>query len=330
MQVRFGLPGSQGDSKDLPMTYIGEIAALSTVLCWAIGTLSFEAAGRRIGSTTVNFIRLGMAWVMLAIWGLVSSRYVGVPIHATGEQWLWLGLSGLVGFFLGDLCLFRAFILIGPRLCTLVFTLAPPMTAVLGWMILGEKLSWINALGMALTLGGVVWVVADRKVDASVKHWRPSAWGISLAMLGALGQALGMVLGKKVIENIDPVAATQIRITAALPAFAIMFALLRWYPRVIRGLKDRPAMAQMTLGAVVGPVLGVSLMMLSMQHLQPAVTMTFVSILPIVIIPFVIVIHKERVSIRASLGAGLAVAGVAILFVGEGLWTWVVTSSAAL
>jgi len=312
------------------MTYIGEIAALSTVFLWAIGTLSFEAAGRRIGSTTVNFIRLGMAWGMLAIWGLVSSRYVIVPLNASGEEWLWLGASGLVGFFLGDLCLFRAFILIGPRLCTLVFTLAPVMTAVLGWMILGERLTLLNGLGMALTLGGVVWVVSERRVNSSVKHWHPSVWGISLAALGALGQALGMVLSKKVIEGIDPVVATQIRITAALPAFAIMFLALRWYPRVAKGLKDGRAMAQMTLGAFVGPVLGVSLLMLSMQYLQPAVSMTFVSILPIVIIPFVIVIHKERVSIRAVLGAGVAVAGVAILFIGEALWAWLVTSSAAL
>ena len=300
------------------MTYIGEIAALSTVFCWAIGTLAFEAAGRRIGSTPLNFIRLGMAWGMLAIWGLVSSRYVLIPFDASSEQWLWLGLSGLVGFFLGDLCLFRALVLIGPRLCTLVFTLAPVMTALLGWLILGERLTWTSGLGMALTLGGVVWVVAERKVDASVKHWHPSAWGVTLAVLGALGQALGMVLGKKVIEGMDPIAATQIRITAALPAFAILFLALRWYPRVVQGLKNRRAMALMTLGAFVGPVLGVSLLMLSMQYLPAAVSQTFVAALPIVILPFVIVIHKERVSPRAAIGSVLAVAGVAILFIKTG------------
>ena len=312
------------------MTYIGEIAALSTVFLWAIGTLSFEAASRRIGSTTVNFIRLVMAWGMLAIWGLASSRYVGVPISASGEQWLWLSMSGLVGFFLGDLCLFRAFILIGPRLSTLVFTLAPPMTALLGWMILGEGLTWTSGLGMALTLGGVAWVVAERRVHASVRHWHPSAWGISLAILGALGQALGMVLAKKVIKGMDPVVAVQIRITAAIPAFAIMFLALRWYPRVARGLKNGRAMAQTTLGAFVGPVLGVSLLMLSMQYLPAAVSQTFVAALPVVILPFVIVIHKERVSPRAAIGAVLAVAGVAILFIGEALWAWLVTSLAAL
>ncbi|MDP6633997.1 MAG: DMT family transporter [Phycisphaerae bacterium] len=298
------------------MAYTGEIAALSTVLCWAIGTLSFEAAGRRIGSTTVNFIRLTMAWGMLAIVGVATSEYMLIPARASGEMWLWLGMSGVIGFFLGDLCLFRAFILIGPRLCTLVFTLAPLMTALLGWVILGETLTPLNCLGMAITLCGVGWVVAERKVDASVKFWRPSVWGVSLAAMGALGQALGMVLAKKVInENTNPITVTQIRITAALPAFAIMFLALRWYPRVAKGLKNGRAMAQMTLGAFVGPVLGVVLLMLSMKHLEAAVAQTFVALLPIVIIPFVMVIHKERVSLRAALGAVMAVAGVAILFI---------------
>jgi drug/metabolite transporter (DMT)-like permease len=312
------------------MMYIGEIAALSTVLCWAIGTLSFESAGRRIGSTTVNFIRLTMAWGMLAVWGLVSSRYMIIPLNASGQQWLWLAMSGLVGFFLGDLCLFRSFILIGPRLCTLVFTLTPPMTALLEWMMLGRQLSPLNGLGMAVTLGGVAWVVAERKAHPSVKKlWRPSVWGVSLAAFGALGQALGMVLASKVVNEMDPIAATQIRITSALPAFAIMFCLLRWYPRIAKGLRDSRAMAQMTLGAFVGPVLGVSLLMLSIQHLPAAVSQTFLALLPIVIIPFVMVIHKERVSPRAAIGAVVAVAGVAILFIGEDLWAWLVTSSAA-
>ena len=304
------------------MTYIGEIAALSTVFLWAIGTLSFEAAARRIGSTTVNFIRLTMAWVMLAIAGAIlvivgaiPSRYMLLLLNASPHEWLWLGMSGIVGFFLGDLCLFRAFIMIGPRLCTLVFTLTPPITALLGLMILGEELTLLNFMGMALTLGGVAWVVAERGAHTSVKHWRPSAWGITLAVLGALGQALGMVLAKNVVEGMDPITATQIRITSALPAFAIMFALLRWYPRVVQGLKNRRAMAQITLGAFVGPVLGVSLLIVSLQNLPTAVSQTFLALLPIVIIPFVMVIHKERVTLRAAIGAVVAVAGVAILFI---------------
>lgn len=298
------------------MMYVGELAALGTTLCWAVSALTFEAAGRRIGSVAVNFIRLAMAMGMLAIWGLLlSERHLAWPTDASGHQWYWLGLSGVVGFFLGDLCLFRSFIMIGPRLSTLVFTLAPPMTAVLGWAVLGETLTWLDWTGMAVTLCGVAWVVAEGKVSARVSVWKASAWGVALAFLGALGQAGGNVLSKKGMMGYDPFASAQIRVIASLPAFALLFLVMRWYPRVVRGVKDARAMSLMALGALFGPVVGVSLLLLSMQLLPAAVSQTFVAALPVVILPFTIVLYKERVSPRAAGGAVVAVAGVTLLFI---------------
>jgi drug/metabolite transporter (DMT)-like permease len=159
-------------------------------------------------------------------------------------------------------------------------------------------------------------VVSERKSDSASKLWCPSVLGVTLAVLAALGQALGMVLAKKVItDDTDAILANHIRMSLAVPAFAIMFLVLRWYPRVASGLKNRKAMAQLTLGTCVGPVLGVILLIESMKYLSAAVSQTFVALLPIVIIPFVMVIHKERVSPRAAIGAVIAVAGVAILFI---------------
>jgi len=299
------------------MMYLGELAGLGTTFCWAISALTFEAAGRRIGSVAVNFIRLVMALGMLMVWGLLlSDRHLAFPTDASSEQWFWLGLSGLVGFFLGDLCLFRAFIMIGPRLSTLVFTLAPPMTAVLGWVVLGETLAWWHCVGMGVTLCGVAWVVAEGRVNAArVSVWKASVLGVALAFLGALGQAGGNVLGKKGMMDYDVSACVQIRVMAALPAFAVLFLVMRWYPRVVRGVRDSRAMSLMTVGALAGPVVGVSLLFLSIRELTAGVAQTFVAVLPVVILPFTIVLYKERVSRRAVLGALVAVAGVAVLFI---------------
>ena len=300
------------------MTYVGHVAAIGTLLCWAVSVLTFEAAGRRVGSMAVNFIRLVMAWGMLAVWGLLSSRHLAWPADATGEQWLWLGLSGVAGFFLGDLCLFKSFLTIGPRLSTLVFILATPMTALLGILTLGERLTGVNWLGMAVTLAGVAWVVTEGKVHASVKQWKPSVLGAGLALLGAVGQSVGNVLSKKgltVSGDYDAFAASQIRVTAALPAFVLLFVVLRWHGRVWRGVRDRKAMAQMSLGAFFGPVIGVSLLLLSYQYLATGVAQTFTSALPVVILPFTMIVYKERVTWRALLGALVAVAGVGLLFV---------------
>ena len=192
------------------MQYVGEIAALGTAVCWAGSSLSFTAAGKRVGSVPLNLIRLVMALVMISVYVWLIRGLV-LPTDATGAHWLWLGLSGLVGFTFGDLCLFRAMVLMEARLTMLVMTLAPPMAALIAWVTMGESLQPLAWLGMALTVAGVAWVVTERHADVSDtvvaqrgvlaprsarRLVRVSAAGLTLALLGSLGQAGGLVLSK--------------------------------------------------------------------------------------------------------------------------------------
>ena len=295
------------------MPYAGECAALGTALCWTISTLVFEAASRRVGSMAVNLIRLVMAWVMLSLLCWLV-RGLALPIDASGQTWLWMFLSGLAGFFLCDMCLFRAWVLMGPRLTLLIFSLAPPMTALLAWVALGETLTWLNWVGMAVTLTGVAWVVSERRIEATVRTWRVSARGVTLATGAALAQAIAVVFIKKGPDDYHILAALQIRVSAGIVGFAVLFALVNWYPQVRRGLRHGRAMALTGIGAAVGTISGVSLLMLSLRYLPAGVTQTFVATLPVMILPFTMVLYRERISLRAAAGACIAVAGVAMLF----------------
>ena len=99
-----------------------------------------------------------------------------------------------------------------------------------------------------------------------------------------------------------------------IAGFAILLGFLKWYPRVSATLKEPKAMALITLGAFTGPYLGVSLILLAVQYISTGVAQTIAAIIPVLIIPFVIVLYRERVTWRATLGAIIAVAGVALLF----------------
>ncbi|HJL49113.1 MAG TPA: EamA family transporter, partial [Polyangiaceae bacterium LLY-WYZ-15_(1-7)] len=95
------------------MERIGELAALATAFCWVGSALFFAAAGERVGSLVVNLVRLVFAIVFLAALTTLT-RGQPLPLDASAHAWAWLALSGLVGFAFGDLCLFRAFIDLGP------------------------------------------------------------------------------------------------------------------------------------------------------------------------------------------------------------------------
>src|SRR5512137_2628270 len=101
------------------MNHPGEWAALLTAMFWTITALAFEAASRRIGSMPVNLLRLVVGFAFLSLF-VFFYRGSLLPLHATPHAWLWLSLSGLVGFVFGDLCLFQAFVVIGARISMLL------------------------------------------------------------------------------------------------------------------------------------------------------------------------------------------------------------------
>ncbi|MDP3451466.1 MAG: DMT family transporter [Bacteroidales bacterium] len=143
------------------MQYFGELIAISVAVSWTFTALFFEFAGNRIGSLAVNLLRLFFAFFLLgALLYFTTGSFM--PAGADGKTWLWMSLSGLVGFVFGDLCLFYSYILITARFSQLLMTLAPPFAALFGWMMLDEKLSPMGFLGMSVTLTGIAISILKR------------------------------------------------------------------------------------------------------------------------------------------------------------------------
>ncbi|HEY3571404.1 MAG TPA: DMT family transporter [Thermoanaerobaculia bacterium] len=299
----------------LPPTTLGQLAALGTAVCWAFSALAFAAAGRRMGVLPLNLIRLVMAlgFLALATWAL---RGLPLPVDATPRAWGWLAISGLIGFVFGDLCLFRAYVLIGPRIASLMMSLAPLLTALIGWLVLGETLTGRDALGVALTVAGIAWAVLERKEPADGAPHDRRAWaaGLALGFCGALGQAGGLVLSKLGMGSYDPVAATEVRVIAAIGGYALLLAAVGGWPRVPAAARDRRGLGFAATGAFFGPFLGVSLSLFAVRHTVAGVAASIMALQPVLIIPLVVILHRERVGIGGVAGALVAVAGVALLF----------------
>ncbi|MBT8493024.1 MAG: DMT family transporter [Deltaproteobacteria bacterium] len=294
------------------MAPVGELAALATAFCWAGSALAFEAAGRRIGSMAVNLLRMPVAIAALAAVGLWT-RGLALPTDAPADAWLWLSVSGLIGFVLGDLCLFRALVVIGPRLSSLIMSLAPVFTALFGWLALGETLAWAQWLGMTMVIGGIGWAIADQVPQGNRPP--PSARGVLLALGGALGQAGGLVAAKVGMHDYsDPFAATQVRIIAAVVGFVVIFTVVGWWRKVRAALGEGKALVQVSAGALFGPFIGVALSLLAVQRTETGVAAAIMATTPIVLIPIVVVFYREKVGLGGVLGAVVAVSGVALLF----------------
>ena len=291
----------------------GQLAALGAAASWAVTAIVIEGAARRIGSLTVNLVRLVFGFALLSLTAF-AIRGIPLPTDATAHNWVWLGISGLIGFTFGDLCLYRAYLVLGPRLSSLMMALVPPMTALIGWGALGEMLTGRDLLGMTLTVVGIGWAILERGKGSESGPLSISVSGVALGFGGALGQAVGLILSKIGMAGYPALAANQVRVFAGAVGYAVLFFALRWWPNVRTGLRDRKALGLCALGAVFGPFLGVSLSLVAVRETVAGVAASIMALTPVLIIPLVIVLRKERVGIGGFVGALVAVIGVALLF----------------
>lgn len=302
------------------MPFVGEAIAIATVLCWTVSVQFFGAASKEVGAIPVNIIRLSVALILFGVL-LFLRDGAPVPTNFPAHAWLYLSLSGIIGFFIGDIFLFKALVELGPRVAMLIHSLAAPTAAVIGWLFLNETYILHQWIGISVTLLGVAVVILERNQKASpaqkLKVRRISFQGVVFGFAAMLGQAGGYVLSKAGMQiesgYLDAFAATQIRAIAAFFCFVLFFTVTNKWGNVKKAFSNTKALTFTTIGAFIGPFLGVSLSLLVLHYLTTGVASTFLSLVPICIIPFSIFLHKEYVSIRAFGGAIIAIFGIYLL-----------------
>lgn len=289
-------------------SHIGEIAGLGVSICWTVSALTFEKAGHKIGSLSVNFIRLLMAIIFIGI-TTYFTRGIFFPTDATPYQWFWLGLSGFVGFFLGDMFLFKSYMVIGSRTAALIMSFAPMLTAIIGWFFLNEKLSGMNIAGILVSISGIVIAISNRRMKLNIPFK-----GFLLAFGGALGQAVGLILSKKGMGHYDPIAATQIRALFGILSFAILITVLRRWKKVGNSFTHTGSMKFLTVGSMFGPFIGVALSLFAIQQTKTGIASTLMALVPVFIILPSAIMFKEKITPQQVIGAAISIFGASLFF----------------
>jgi drug/metabolite transporter (DMT)-like permease len=298
-----------------PETF-GQLAALSTALCWGFNAMLFTDAGKRVGSDTVTHVRLWLALIMLCLLHFILFGTL-FPWNAEPHRFLWLGLSGAVGFVMGDLFLFEAFVLIGTSRALVVKTFAPALAVLLGYLFLNESLAPLQLMAIGITLSGILLVVVSRNSNTGSPFSEKKVLlkGVFYAALGAVGQAVGVIFSKQGLDNnFSPISATLIRVSIAT---ICMFAVAWGQGRVrhhVASLRDGRGMFGIASGTLLGPVIGVSLSLYALQKTSVGVASTLMEMAPIVVLVVSSLFFGQRPGWREWAGTFLAVAGAAALF----------------
>ena len=321
----------------------GETVALVVAVLWTSGALFGELASKRLGALRLNVIRMALSLLLLgtALWFMVGHPY---PYMADRQTWLWMSLSGLMGFAVGDYFLFNSYILIGSRFSQLLMTLASPFAAITAWFLLGERMSFLSILGMAVTLVGIAMNLSPsprskplslkvlKRMGASPLFSPPHGGSRRGALFGigaALGQGVGLVLSKIGLEHytaaasfggsmgtfIYPIGGTMIRALTGLICFLLLLLFRGHLGQLRTAVQDPVGMKYAFWATLLGPTVGVSLSLLALQYTQAGVAQTIMALVPVLIIWPSHVLFKTKVTTMQVIGTVIAVLGVTLFFV---------------
>lgn len=213
--------------------FVGEIISLFVAVSWTITALFAEVASKRMGSLPLNVVRMTMSLTLLVItlWLVMGVPY---PRYADQSTWLWLLLSGVVGYVIGDYCLMQGYIYIGSRFGQLFMTLSAPTAAIMGRILLGERMSSLAIVGMCVTLTGIALSILSKRDDNAIDDKEKNkSQGVSLklnlpprgvfyAAMAGICQGGGLVLSKIGLEHYDASLAAMNIPDSAVPDGAIL------------------------------------------------------------------------------------------------------------
>ncbi len=311
------------------MQYLGEIISLGVAFSWTIAAMSCEVASKRLGVIVTNVWRMALALVLslLLMWWFTGQAW---PVYAHFDTWIWLLLSGVVGYFFGDWCLFNSYISIGSRYGQLFMTLAPMFTAISAWAMLGQVMSIGNLVAMTVTMAGIaISVLSKGEGKHKMVSLQLPVKSVLYGIGAGLGQGLGLVLSKigldhyiadvpadvlPSMENFMPFSANLVRCIAGLACYTTWLAFRREGNVLVQSVHDKKGMWALVLAVFSGPFLGVSFSLMAVQYTAAGIASTLMATSPIIILLPSYYLFHQKITLKGVVGAVISVIGVSLFF----------------
>lgn len=215
----------------------------------------------------------------------------------------------LVGLLMGGgtfALLFIGLKTVSPSEAAIVSQAGVPITTLLSILMLGERIHWRRALGITLTLVGVLLVV-----------WQPGfsiSAGMGLVLAAAFSGSLGAVLMKQMGE----VAPLRFQAWVGMASFALLAPLAvagdqgEWHRVAASGW---PFVAALLFSALIVSVLAHTAFYVLIKRYEANLLSPLTLITPLATIGLGVVITGDRLGSQMILGSSVALMGVLIVAV---------------
>ncbi len=172
--------------------FLGILEALFAVVVWGGSFVATKVALVHAAPVTVVWLRFGIGVLLLGIavtlrgqWRLPGYRDLG-----------YFALLGFIGITFHQWLQSTGLVTAQATTTAWIVATSPVFTAALGWLVLREKLSWWQALGVLLALMGVL-VVVSRGNLQTILAGKIGTVGDFLVLISAVNWAVFSVLSRR-------------------------------------------------------------------------------------------------------------------------------------
>lgn len=290
--------------------YIGEIAALSAALLWAISSVIYSRLGLKIPPLQLNLYKgiIAIAFLMITLF-IQGAAFTNLSTSTI----VLLTLSGVIGIGLGDTAYFSALNSLGARRTLLLETSSPPMGALLALIFIGEQLTSSAWCGILLTILGIAWVISERN---PIDNTGVSRSGLIWGLLAAIAQATGAVISRFALiqSDISPLESTLIRLVGGTIIVVGLLLLPAAKPHAVKWRLSWRSLGIIAIAAFGSTYLGIWLQQTSLKFAPTGIAQTFLATSPLFILP-IVAFQGEKISLRAIFGVVISLAGIALMFI---------------
>ncbi len=290
-----------------PFAGAGELAALMSAVVWASATVMFTIAmnkGARARDAVLFKNMFGAIVLAVLAWFLGPARGGGAAADGTVG---WLLLSGFLGLSLGDLFYFIALAHIGVGRTLILTQLTPLLTAIFAWLLFDEALSAMQWAGASLIICGSL-IAESRRVERT----KADSIGIMAALACVLTFALGNAFTHDGLVGTGPITATSWRLVGGALGLLVWALLKRDWPS-LKAPWQKQTWKVFLVPSAVGTWTGMVFMMGGFAWAKQGVAAAMASSTVLFSIPLAMIFLHEKPGLRGWLGAGICVAGVAVM-----------------
>ncbi len=287
---------------------MGQVFALLTALIWAIAVILLKRSGETVSPFALNLFRVVVSTSLLLPTVLVAGE---AGWHGSTRDVLILFASGIIAIATSDTLFHMSLNVVGAGISAILDCLYAPLTVLLATVLLGERLSALQLVGMALVLSGVL-AAAQHDPPHGVTR-RQLVLGAVWGVLAMIALALGIVIAKPVLNHSPVLWATAVR---NLGCLGVMVPIALLSPRrreILHVFKPSRSWRFSLPGALLGSYLALICWIAGMKYTKVGIAAILNQSSTIYVLVLASVFLREPFTRRKAIASVVAVIGIVLV-----------------